>query len=410
MLGILFSIWVVIWCFIIIKRYFRDIVYSWQEPVLKYPVLIFESDDWGAGPLSQITALSRIKEILARYSDKKGHHPVMTLGVVLSIPDSNKIIRTGYRSYFAKRLDHPDFLPIKTMMLNGLTQGVFDLHLHGMAHYWPDNLMRALQTDKKVQQWLNQGYLLTEELPSTLQSRWTNNKQLPTIPLNHNEVDRAVKEEVEEFKKQFGTKPTVVVPPTFIWDEFVEQSWRKCAINYLITPGQYYDHRDKRGKPSGNEEKIVNGQLSRTGLTYMVRNDYFEPGLGHTAEKAVKELDIKTHLAQPTLLEIHRFNFIQNEAITKNSLLELEKVITLALEKYPDIMFLSTQVLAEKYSSKNKYFIEKSYLIRLLVCMERLWINHTIKKWLYISGLFPIFILSHIVQQQLRSPDSINQK
>ena len=36
------------------------IVAAWQEPILRAPVLILESDDWGYGPLEQANALTRI--------------------------------------------------------------------------------------------------------------------------------------------------------------------------------------------------------------------------------------------------------------------------------------------------------------------------------------------------------------
>lgn len=386
---ILVAGWFFIWCIIIIKRYSQEIALNWKEPVLKHPVLIFESDDWGAGPLKQTQALIRISASLTRYADQYGRHPCMTLGIVLSIPDPDKIKQAEFKNYFAKRLDHPVFSPVKTAILNGYEQGVFDLQLHGMAHYWPENLMRAIQADKHIRDWLDQEELpKTEKLPSWLQSRWTNTEHLPTKPLDQDQIDQAVREEVGLFKEIFGFKPQVAVPPTFIWNEAVESSWKQQSVAFLVTPGECFDRRNKNGKPSGTGQKIANGQLSESGLTYVVRNDYFEPSLGHTTEMAIKALTTKTKLAQPTLLEIHRFNFIENDEITENSLRELEKTISLSLAKYPNLMFFSTKELAENYVSSNKDLIEKSYGIRMLVCMERLWANHTIRKWLYLSGLF----------------------
>ena len=386
--------WLCIWCVIIIKRYRQDIALYWKEPVLKHPVLIFESDDWGAGPLIQAQALARISSKLIQYTNHYGRHPAMTLGIVLSVPDAIKIKQAQFRTYHDQRLDHPVFSPIKTAMIEGLHDGVFALQLHGMTHYWPDTLIQAMQTDEQIRHWLDQeDFPKTETLPSALQSRWTNTEQLPSSPLNQQVVEQAVNEEVDTFEALFGFKPKVVVPPTFVWNEGVERNWKQKSIRYLVTPGQCFERRDEKGMPSGTGRTITNGQLSDSGLTYLVRNDYFEPSLGHTADMAIKELEAKTHLAQPALLEIHRFNFIQDDETTKNSLNELEKAISGALEKYPKIMFLSTQELADNYSTSNEHFIEKSYLIRLIVCIKRMWANRSIRKWLYRSGLFPPFIL-----------------
>lgn len=83
--------WLVIWGLIIFQRYHQELKRYWLEPILKYPVLIFESDDWGAGPLVQSHILKRIAVVLGQYTDKNNHHPIMTLAVILSIPDSDKI-------------------------------------------------------------------------------------------------------------------------------------------------------------------------------------------------------------------------------------------------------------------------------------------------------------------------------
>nr|WP_305908389.1 hypothetical protein [Methylomarinum sp. Ch1-1]MDP4521216.1 hypothetical protein [Methylomarinum sp. Ch1-1] len=319
---------------------------------------------------------------------------MMTIGVVLSVPDSEKIRQAEFKKYKEIRLDHPVFSPINKALIDGLDQGVFDLQLHGMAHYWPDNLMRALVSDEQIRHWLDQDkFPQTETLPSVLQSRWVNAEQLPTSPLSQDEIDKAVDEEVGFFKQLFGFYPKVAVPPTFVWDLSVERSWKRHNIEYLVTPGQCFNGRDKEGKPNGARQKIVNGQLSDSGLIYMVRNDYFEPSLGHTSDMAINTLMKNTELGQPTLLETHRFNFIQDDDATKNAIAELEKVISGALAKYPELMFLSTHELADKLASKNENFIERSFGARLFVCMDRLWANQSIKKWLYISGLFVPLLL-----------------
>ncbi|MCK5354253.1 MAG: hypothetical protein KAJ63_03990, partial [Methyloprofundus sp.] len=292
-----------------------------------------------------------------------------------------------------KKLDDPQFEKVRNIMLEGLEKGVFDIQLHGMAHYWPDNLMHALQVDDGVTSWLNEGGEVTESLPSLLQSRWIETKKLPTAPLQDNEVSAAVKEEVSVFKDVFGFSPKVVVPPTFVWTTVVENCWNEQALEYLITPGQCSNRRNEKGVPELNGQKIYNAQVSTAGLTYIVRNDFFEPGLEHTAEMALNALKQKTELAQPALLEIHRSNFIQSKQMTQSSLNELEKSIVLALENYPGLKFLTTKELADKYANNDLSLIELSSLIRLGVAMDRVWAYQMIRKWLYISGLVVPFLV-----------------
>ena len=56
----------------------RGIVAAWREPVLKRPILIIESDDWGAGPDEQAAALKQISHLLEKFADHERRRPVMT--------------------------------------------------------------------------------------------------------------------------------------------------------------------------------------------------------------------------------------------------------------------------------------------------------------------------------------------
>ena len=45
----------------------REIIANWHEPVLRRPVLIIESDDWGAGSESQAGVLEEIARLLSYF-------------------------------------------------------------------------------------------------------------------------------------------------------------------------------------------------------------------------------------------------------------------------------------------------------------------------------------------------------
>lgn len=188
------------------------------------------------------------------------------------------------------------------------------------------------------------------------------------------------------------------MPPTFVWTAQVESYWYEQSVEYLVTPGRRFEGRSDTGAPSGMGWKIYNSQMSDSGLRYIVRNDYFEPSLGHSADMAMSYLEKKTKLAQPTLLEIHRSNFIQGREQTDMSLAELEKVIVNACKNYPELMFLSTKELADKYVANTSNFIELSYLMKMNVVTERILAYQALKKWLYISGLIlPFFVFKKIL-------------
>src|SRR3569832_1599201 len=210
----------------------------WREPVLRRPVLIFESDEWGPGDATHAEALRRLCEILGRYRDAEGHHPVMTLGMVLALPDRERM--RVEKKYVALSLADARYAALRSAIEEGVRRGGFAVQLHGKEHYWPPALMVAAQRDEIVRAWLESDTARTEDLPAPLQSRWIDASVLPSQVLDDEEIAAAVDDEVGLFKQIFGHAPCVVVPPTFVWNRAVENVWAKCGVRVLVTPGYNY--------------------------------------------------------------------------------------------------------------------------------------------------------------------------
>src|SRR3569832_1316921 len=130
--------------------------------VLRRPVLIFESDDWGPGDATHVEALRRLCEILGRYRDAEGHHPVMTLGMVLALPDRERM--RGENIYVVLSLADARYAELRSAIEEGVRRGVFAVQLHGKEHYWPPALMVAAQRDEIVRAWLESDTARTEDL------------------------------------------------------------------------------------------------------------------------------------------------------------------------------------------------------------------------------------------------------
>jgi hypothetical protein len=314
----------------------------WREPVFRYPILIIESDDWGAGPLSQATALRDIAAILSRHRDAVGRTPVLNLALVLAVPDGPAIREVG--RYRRVCLDAPVFADVLAALQEGRAGGVFALQLHGLEHFWPDALMAS--EDASVQAWLRQAVpARTEDLPSHLQSRWTNASHLPSAPLVKAAMQAAVAEEVVTYRRVIGVPPSVVVPPTFVWTRETERAWAAQGIECVSTPGWRYTFRSVDGLPAGDEGPIANGDHA-FGLNYLSRSDYFEPARGRDARYALAALQRATSMGQPCLLENHRDNFIGDPPTREASLRELDKLCREALLAHADLRFLSSLALA----------------------------------------------------------------
>jgi hypothetical protein len=363
----------------------RRIVAAWREPVLRRPVLIIESDDWGAGPTEQARAIREIARMLANYTDCDRRRPVMTLGVILATADGEKTLSSG--SYHRQVISWHTHGALLEAINNGVEMGVFSVQLHGMEHFWPPALMMASKTDKAVMAWLDRALeSSTEDLPSPLQSRWVDASVLPARRLTTMAVQQAAREEVSAFQDIFGTLPLVAVPPTFVWNQEVESAWAEAGVGVIVTPGSRFETRDAKGRPAGRGAPIYNGQCGENNIVYLVRDVYFEPSFGHTVMQAFDAFLSKTRLGRPTLFETHRFNFLGTEEKSNHALAELESLLQVAVKKIPHLAFLSSGTLATMLKNRDPEWVELRLRRRLHIWITRLGELPRLRKLAWLTG------------------------
>src|ERR1700751_1750825 len=100
-------LWLAVSAALLALAFRRALSAAWREPVLRSPVLILETDDWGYGPLVQAERLDRLANLLAGFRDALGRHPVATIGVVLAGPDTERIRIDDCRMYHRMTLADP---------------------------------------------------------------------------------------------------------------------------------------------------------------------------------------------------------------------------------------------------------------------------------------------------------------
>lgn len=394
MLGYIIIFLLLIWCGLL-GFYASDLHRRWHEPVLRYPVLVIESDDWGAGPLEQAQALDALHQILQGHRDQTGRNPVMTVGVILGIADRTAMVAASHSDYIRLTLDDARLAPVLAALRAGIKDGVMAPQLHGLEHYWPPALMAAADTDVNVAAWLvGDGVARTEDLPSHMQSRWTDAAALPSQPISEVEIMQAVAQEAEMYVRIFGVVPTVAVPTTFVWNDAVERAWAAHGVACIVTPGTRNESRDRQGHPSGDGRSILNGERAQSGVMYLVRDNYFEPALGHRAENGLAALVRQTALGRPTLLETHRFNFLCAPTQSEAALGELNRLLTEACARYPALRFLATQNIAEAMVRDDRELIETELRPRLRAWLARIRMLPRFWKLARLSGLaVPLWLL-----------------
>jgi hypothetical protein len=381
----------VLWAAVLLA-FARPLIARWREPVLRHPVLSIESDDWGAGPLQQADALTRLAASLQLIRDHRGRPAVMTLGVVLEVPDGARIAASGCTEYHALSLSQPCFDAVRAAIQSGTQAGVFAPQLHGQCHYWPPALLAAAQGDAAVRDWLTAtAPPATEDLPSHLQSRWADASVLPSRAHLPATIDQAIADEAAGYRAIFGSAPRVAVATTFVWNDQVEVAWAKAGVEVIISPGRRATCRNAVGLPGCVDATLLTGERSRSGQTYLVRDVYFEPVRGHTPQRLLDGLRTRIRQGRACLIETHRINFLE---ASDTSLAVLEAGLTAALAVRPDLRFTSPLELAHAIQAQDPVWIETRFARRCAAWRARLDEIPRFRRVAQLSGLaLPLALL-----------------
>ncbi|PWG62673.1 hypothetical protein [Sediminicurvatus halobius] len=449
-LGVVLVLMLASWA-AIVWHYRHTIRRAWREPVLRHPVLVIESDDWSPGPPEHAERLQCIAARLGRRRDSTGRPAVMTLGLILTAPDgraarehpdavptialddpSAEPILKAIRGGIARRVFAPQLHGLAHYWPETLQQALkaaprgsglrprrraecvmqgpnqtADV-AHGSAVLTEESPReRASHSGEgaansagasacgsgtaaanSLLHWLTaEDYPQTEALPPHLQTRWADTTTLPSRPLARAAIKAAAQEEVATYARILGTPPKVAVPPTFVWTREVEETWINAGVEAIITPDRRYTARDANGQPAAPEGPIGNGQPAAGSALYLVRDIYFEPGRGHTADAALAAVRRRFTLGRPALLETHRANFTGDEATFQRSLAELDRLLDWAGAALPDVRFMSCQELAAAYRRRDPTLVDRHAAARLRVTLRRLSGHGRLRKLAWATGL-----------------------
>lgn len=240
--------------------------------------------------------------------------------------------------------------------------------------------------DDNVRAWLRQPVpAASEHLPSPLQSRWVDASVLPSRPHAGAAIDVAACHEVQAYTRIVGEPPAVVVPPTFVWTRDVERAWVANGVECVVTPGRRSTCRDAAGRPAGDEGPFANGDRAG-GVTYVVRNDYFEPSRGRGSAYALGALDRAVAQGRPCVLENHRDNFVGDRAQRANSLAELDALLREALRRHPNLRFISTRELGRLLRERRSPWLVTDVRRRAPFAWARLAATGRLWKLLRLTG------------------------
>lgn len=341
-------------------------------------IVVFESDDWGSirmsnkkdwnellkmgyavdkrpyerfDTLESAEDLEALFEVLCKYKDCKGHHPVITANMLMANPNFEKIEKSGFQEYYYEPIAdtytrYYGDTKVLELMRQGYEEGVFVPQSHGREHFNVAQWMKGLQeSDEDILTAFKYGMCgiapkaHPEKGNQMMKALWANNDN------EQKETDRVVKEGLRMFEQQWDMKSKTFVAPCYLWDEQTELVLTDGGVRLIQTS------RTSKSAYRTPSRYFYTGQFNCHGQVYSVRNCSFEPatlGVNSSAEllNQIDKLFAKQKLA---VFSTHRINYVSGLSAQNrtNTLLLLKEFLTALIEKYPDIEFLSSDKIID---------------------------------------------------------------
>lgn len=351
-------------------------------------IVVIESDDWGSirmpskevyekllekcirvdkCPYNQYDSLASeddlnaLFNVLIKFKDRNGNHPVITANTVVANPDFDKISQSDFKEYFFEPFTetlkkYPAHHNSFELWKQGMKEKLFHPQFHGREHVNIPMWMKLLQNN-------NSAFRMAFDNnfwgigPSILNSGKINiqasfDAESITEILNQR---RIIEEGVSLFRKIFGYKPKSFIANNFIWDESLNVILKVNGVDIL--QGMKYQKRPLLNETKHPLIRHYTGQKLKEQV-YLVRNCAFEPTLHpniDSVSNCMYEISNAFYWKTPALISSHRLNFIGfiNDNNRTQNLKELDILLRLMLKKWPDIEFLTSVELGKTILSNK---------------------------------------------------------
>lgn len=365
-----------------LENHLRSAYYAQKDFRTKRHIVVFESDDWGSirmsnkkdwdtllrmgysvdkRPYEKYDTLESPEDILAlfdvlsKYSDSKGNHPVLTANMLMANPDFDKIKDSNYREYFFEPIEETykrywNGENILDLIRQGINEGVFMPQSHGREHFNVFDWLCALQNGD-------------EDAVTAFQYRMCGiaskkhpergNKMLIALRAHNEEhqayIESAIQEGLQMFRKTFGFSSTSFVAPCYTWSIGIEKVLSENGVRLIQTA--------RIGQPSFRNGKHYHysGQTNSFGQFYSIRNCSFEPSMrasDNDSNMVINQIESCFKQNKIAVVSTHRINFVGGgmcKSNRTNTLSVLDKVLGCLVDKYPDIEFMSSDCISSLF-------------------------------------------------------------
>ena len=360
----------------------------------KRHIVVIESDDWGSIRMSSIENFERmlkagmredrnhyntydalesnadlegLYDVLSKFKDSTGRHPVMTGVNVVANPVFDKIKENGFTEYVyepytetCKRYDNHD--RVYELWKKGIEERLFVPIFHGREHLNVQRWLRALREG-------NKSTLLAFDCGVTGIYNGINDEPIPEFQAAF-DIDtiedlpyqkEVIKTGLDLFEHLYGYRSKYFVPTNGPFNNSLEKDLHEAGIRYINTG-------KKQREPLGNGQYKVNtrylGCKNQYGQLYLTRNCFFEPSAcGDEVPEnydwlnyCLKEIEIAFRWHKPATISSHRVNYIGylHPENREKGLKALSQLIGEIIKRWPDVEFMTSVELGDLIASTQK--------------------------------------------------------
>jgi len=348
-------------------------------------IVVIESDDWGSIRMSSKAAFKKLKqagisvdnnhynshdalesnrdlemlmELLSKHKDTTGRAVVFTGVNIVANPDFKKISENDfsnyeYEPYTETCKNYPEHDRVYDLWKEAKEKRLIVPEFHGREHLNVQRWMKALQSGCPSTR-------LAFKHGLTGISYGINGEKLPdyqaAFDIDKPEDIEYQKEVIETglklFDKLFGYKAKFFIPTNGPFNNALEPVTAEAGIRYLGTAKMQQE-------PLGNGQYKKHfrylGKKDKSGLTYMTRNAFFEPGSWEYptskdwVNDCLKEMEIAFRWRKPAVISSHRVNYIGwlNPQNRSNGLKKLDELLKKIIKTWPDVEFMTTPELGD---------------------------------------------------------------
>lgn len=299
--------------------------------------------------------LEQLFDVLTKFIDKKGNHPVFTPIVCVANPDFEKIRATDYREYFYEPFTetlkrYPDHDRVYDLWKQGIEKKIFMPQFHCREHLnikrWMTDLQKGVKSTLLAFE-----HGVTGIGPSEAGDVHKDYQAAFDIDLAEDtgNLIKVLSEGLDLFEGLLGYKASFFTPANGLFNHRLCQTLLQHDIYYLNV-GKI--DKEPLGRSRYKRAFHYLGQRNYLNQTYIVRNALFEPNepAGFDwVDRCMNDIKIAFRWNKPAIISSHRVNF-SGHLVPENrrmSLSKLELLIRSILKKWPDTEFIGMDSLGK---------------------------------------------------------------